>query len=136
MSAVTKKTKYIPAIGRRKTASAQVRLFEAAKTEVIINDKKLSEYFKTDDQIKIVNDAFNTLKLDQEFKVTVLVKGGGLHAQAEAVRHGISRALVERDEASRVPLKKEGFLKRDPRSKERNKPGLRGARRAPQWSKR
>jgi small subunit ribosomal protein S9 len=129
---------YLQAIGRRKTATAQVRVSDASKMKFTVNGKEgLSEYFTTDDMIKIVNDPFTKLKLDRKFEVSVVVRGGGLHAQAEAVRHGIARCFVKLSaEALRSPLKKEGFLKRDPRKKERKKPGLRKARKSAQWSKR
>jgi len=81
-------------------------------------------------------DSLTKAKIAQKFKITVVVKGGGVHSQAEAVRHGIARILNEYDNALRPNLKKLGFLKRDPRAKERRKFGLKKARKAPQWSKR
>lgn len=131
-----KENKYIGAIGRRKTATAQVRITPSKSRKIAINDRPLEEYFPVSEYQKKVNAPFDTAELDIEFTVTVVVKGGGNSAQAEAVRHGISRALIEYKEELRIPLKKSGFLKRDPRSKERKKPGLRKARKAPQWSKR
>ena len=131
-----KKGEYIATIGRRKTATAQVRLSEAKARKVTINGRDFEDYFKTADQRRIVLDAMQRTKTPEQFEISVLVKGGGLHAQAEAVRHGIARAMTVLDSAYRSPLKKFGFLKRDPRSKERKKFGLRGARRRPQWSKR
>lgn len=129
--------RYIEAVGRRKTAVARVRLFEASKADYVINeDKDLSTYFPTNELKDIVKDPIVSSELPVKFKVTVHVSGGGIHAQAEAVRHGIARCLVKFDEELRKDIKKAGFLKRDPRMKERKKPGLRKARRAPQWSKR
>ncbi len=126
--------KYIEGIGRRKTSTARVRIYEASKNSFIVNDKELDEYFKTEAQIKTAKEALEVST--QKFKVTVKVKGGGLPSQAEAVRHGLARALVKFDPTLRAELKERGYLKRDPRKKERKKFGLKKARRAPQWSKR
>lgn len=130
------KKRYIEAIGRRKTAVARVRITEAGKAKFIVNDKDSDSYFKTDELRAITRDALSKSKLPVKFSVSALVKGGGIHAQAEALRHGITRALVEYDEELRGKLKKLGFLKRDPRMKERKKFGLKKARKSPQWSKR
>lgn len=126
--------KYIETIGRRKTATARVRLTAATKASYLVNDKELATYFPTQELQKIVTDPFKIT--DKAYAVSVHVKGSGIHSQAEAVRHGISRALVVEDESDKTTLKQEGFLKRDPRSKERRKFGLKKARKAPQWSKR
>lgn len=131
----TKKT-YIESIGRRKTATARVRLSHATKTSYEINGKDLATYFPTGELQKIITDAFATLESKTHYAVSVKVTGGGIHAQAEAVRHGIARSLVKEDEAQKTTLKKAGYLKRDPRSKERRKFGLKKARKSPQWSKR
>ena len=133
---MAKESKYIETIGRRKTASARVRMTPSAKFDIIVNGKDLPVYFPTDELRGIVKDAFEAAETGSKYKVTVRVAGGGVHAQAEAVRHGIARALVTEDEELRKKVKKAGFLKRDPRAKERKKPGLRKARRAPQWAKR
>ena len=130
------KKQYIETIGRRKTATARVRLHTASKASYEINGKDLATYFPTAELQKIVTDPFATLDGKHVFAVTVKVTGGGIHAQAEAVRHGISRGIVKEDEDSKASLKGEGFLKRDPRSKERRKFGLKKARKSPQWSKR
>lgn len=127
---------YIEAIGRRKTAVARVRIFEDKKQSFIINERTLEEYFPTRQMQTTVKEAFNEVGLKVQFRVSVHVRGGGPSAQSEALRHGIARALVKKDEELRKTLKKAGFLKRDPRMKERKKPGLKGARKAPQWSKR
>jgi len=132
----TKTEKYIPAIGRRKTSTAQVRITPAKATKIIINEKDLTEYFPVEEQQKIVLSPFKKVEVGKEFEVSVVIKGGGVNAQAEAVRHGISRALTKFNEELRGDLKKLGFLKRDPRRKERKKFGLKKARKAPQWSKR
>lgn len=136
MSPATAKNKYIAAIGRRKTSTAQVRLVPASKTEVVINDKAISIYFPTTELFKTAMGALHTAENVSEYSVTVKVAGGGIHSQAEAVRHGISRALVKIDEEFKTDLKKAGFLKRDARAKERRKFGLKKARKSSQWSKR
>lgn len=130
------KQKYIEAVGRRKTSVARVRMTPAAKNTFHINDKSINEYFKTEAQRIIVSEALNTAKKVEAFHVTVRVTGGGVNSQAEAIRHAIARILIKIEPELRKDLKKEGFLKRDPRAKERRKFGLKKARKAPQWSKR
>ena len=129
-------SKYYQAIGRRKTATARVRLTEAAKTSIIVNGRGADAYFPTKELRLTAGDALAKSKITQKFKISALIRGGGVNAQSEALRHGISRALVEYDQELRKKLKKAGFLKRDPRAKERRKFGLKKARKAPQWSKR
>ena len=129
-------TKYYEAVGRRKTASARVRISEAPKNSITVNDKDVNEYFQTENLQKIATEALAVSKTPGKFKITVKVTGGGINGQAEAVRLGISRALIIDDVLLRGTLKKVGFLKRDPRAKERRKFGLKKARKAPQWSKR
>ena len=131
---MAKGTEYTEAIGRRKTASARVRLTKAKSASMVVNGKTAEEYFKLDNMVKT---AFAPLQiLGATYAVSAKVQGGGLKAQAEAVRHGISRAISELVPEQRKDLKVRGFLKRDPRAKERKKFGLKAARRAPQWSKR
>jgi len=132
----TKDKEYFRGVGRRKTATAVVRLYKAAKNSYKINDKEFTEYFKTAELRKIVTGAFEEVNYAEKFEVIVTTKGGGIHAQAEAVRHGISRALVLFDGELRGVLKKAKMLKRDPRQVERKKFGLKKARKSPQWSKR
>ncbi|HAQ02841.1 TPA: 30S ribosomal protein S9 [Candidatus Nomurabacteria bacterium] len=127
---------YFRAIGRRKTAVAVVRLYKATKTTYKVNGKDFTEYFATPELKKIVTGAFETATPAEKFEVVATTKGGGSHAQAEAVRHGISRALVLYDAELRSSLKKAKMLKRDPRVVERKKFGLKKARKSPQWSKR
>ncbi len=128
-------TRYIEAVGRRKTATARVRITPTTKDAgYVINDRSLAEHFQLESLQQIVAAAF--ADLEQAFDVSVKVTGGGINAQAEAVRHGIARALIEWDKELRGGLKKKGYLKRDPRAKERRKFGLKKARKAPQWSKR
>ncbi len=132
-----KADKYIEAIGRRKTASARVRITPAAKTSYDINGKTIEEYFPTKELQMMASESMKEAKLTEtKFKITVVTKGGGISGQADAVRHGIARALIEYDKELRGKLKKAGLLKRDPRAKERRKFGLKKARKSPQWSKR
>ncbi len=126
--------KYIETVGRRKTSVARVRITPTSKTTFSVNDKELEKYFSTKEMQAIVKQPLVDVK--EKFKITAKIKGGGIHSQAEAMRHGIARALVKNDLELRKGLKKAGFLKRDPRSKERRKFGLKKARKAPQWSKR
>ncbi len=129
-------SQYIEAIGRRKTAAARVRLTEDKANKVIVNDKELKDYFPVNEDQMNVMAPFDVWGNATKFSVTVKVEGGGVSAQSDAVRHGIARALTRYDETTRTVLKQAGFLKRDPRKKERKKPGLKKARKAAQWSKR
>lgn len=128
--------KYIEGIGRRKTAVARVRITPSSKGSVAVNEKTFEEYFLTKDLQRVAEEALKVSEVDSAFDITVHVNGGGIQAQAESVRHGLSRALVEYNPELRGVLKKAGFLKRDPRSKERKKFGLKKARKRAQWSKR
>ena len=128
--------KYFEAVGRRKTAIARVRLHPAAKTSYDINGKSLETYFPVKEMQMNVTDPFTGGKAAEKFHVTVKLSGGGISAQSEALRHGISRALLVYDIQLRGKLKKLGYLKRDPRAKERRKFGFKKARKSPQWSKR
>ncbi len=136
METSTPKKEYYRTVGRRKTSTACVKLVPATKEVITINGKTLKDYFPVNELQVIVTDPIRKSEVPATFTVTATVQGGGFHSQAEAVRHGISRALVEFDEALRTTVKGFGFLKRDPRSKERRKFGLKKARKAPQWSKR
>lgn len=136
MAETKTKTKYIEAVGRRKTSVARARLEEAGKQSFNINGRELAEYFHTVDQQKAVEAPFQEAALPVKFKVSIKVSGGGASSQSGAVRHAISRALENYDSGLRKVLKPKGFLKRDPRMKERRKFGLKKARKAPQWSKR
>ena len=130
-------TAYVEGNGRRKTASARVRISKAKDTSVLVNDKPLAEYFK---HLSLQNSVLSVLGVEDagidSYEVTAHVTGGGLTAQAEAIRLGIARALVEEKADRRSTLKKAGYLKRDPRSVERKKFGLKKARKRPAWSKR
>lgn len=139
-SIITKTTeeRYIEAVGRRKSAIARVRITpnKSSKGSFIINGKSLALYFPIKSVQVTVGEALSKVKSANKFNITILVQGGGTTSQAGAIRHGLSRALVAFDEGWRERLKKAGFLKRDPRAKERRKFGLKKARKAPQWSKR
>jgi small subunit ribosomal protein S9 len=136
MSATTKTEKYIGAVGRRKTSTARVRITPASKTSITINDREFENYFPTAELRNTVKSAFDAVELTQKFEVTARINGGGVSSQADALRHGIARALLGYDINLRGKLKIKGYLKRDPRAKERRKFGLKKARKAPQWSKR
>lgn len=128
--------KYYEAVGRRKTAVARVRITKSDKNLVVVNDRSLESYFPIKEHQMAITDPFIKSKPTEFFSVSAKVNGGGINGQAEAIRHGISRALLEFDLSLRGKLKKLGFLKRDPRAKERRKFGLKKARKSPQWSKR
>lgn len=132
----SKEKKYIEAIGRRKTAIARARLTPSTKSSFEVNNQAVDSYFKVAEQKAMAVAPIGESKLEKKFEITVLVKGGGMNAQAEAVRHAVARALVDFDQELRKGLKKAGYLKRDARAKERRKFGLKKARKAPQWSKR
>ncbi len=123
------------ATGKRKTAVARVFL-RPGKGEIVVNGKTTKEYFYTDSNIIKIDAPLAITKTQGKFDILVTVCGGGICAQAEAVRHGISKALVEYDPEMRPALKKEGFLRRDARMKDRKKYGLRSARARYQFSKR
>lgn len=129
--------KYIEGIGRRKTASARVRLTPAKETKITVNEKTLVDYFQNEAFEKDIMSVLNTEEAGVgDYTITVKVSGSGLSAQSEAVRLGIARALVKEKGDRRSILKPLGFLKRDPRSVERKKFGLKKARKSSQWSKR
>lgn len=128
--------KYIEGIGRRKTAVARVRITPSSKESVIVNEKSVADYFETEELQKIAVEAIKDIELDQKFSISAKIIGGGIKSQAESMRLGTARALVKFNEELRRELKKLGYLKRDPRVKERKKPGLKKARKSPQWSKR
>lgn len=140
-----KSEKYYEAVGRRKTAVARVRIYTKKSTDeskgedralVTVNEKDCGVYFSRPELREIVEAPLRKLKSANRFKATVKVSGGGLNGQAEAVRHGLSRALVLFDANFAKKLKKSGYLTRDPREKERRKYGHKKARKSPQWAKR
>jgi len=128
--------RYFEATGRRKTAVARVRLFTRGEKLFLVNQKPYDLYLPSLELQQIAQSALEKMKCLDRFRIEVKVKGGGFHAQAEAVRHGIARALVIFNPDFRKRLKRVGFLTRDPRMRERKKFGLKRARRAPQWAKR
>jgi len=127
--------KYHYACGKRKTSIASVRLIENGTGKIIVNEQPVEEYFYGI-LIGLIKMPLRLVGKVKDYDISVKVQGGGKSAQAEAVRHGISRTLVESDLLNRPVLKKAGFLTRDSRVKERKKPGLKKARRSPQWAKR
>lgn len=127
---------YYYGVGRRKTASAQVRLYKGEGKIVLINDQVGGRYFSPKELVDTIFEPLTLVGMRKDFDISAHVRGGGMAAQADAVRHGIARALVVFDATLKPALKKVGLLTRDPRAKERKKPGLRRARRAPQFSKR
>ncbi len=132
----TTSKKYIEAIGRRKTAVARVRVtLGGSKASFIVNDKPIEVYFPLAEHQMVARESLTATKTEGA-TVTVQTKGGGIHAQAEAIRLGIARALLVSDKEFRSTLKPAGYLMRDPRKVERKKPGLKKARKSPQWAKR
>jgi small subunit ribosomal protein S9 len=128
---------YIYSVGKRKTAIARVKLFADGKGEVKINERDLTNYFSLKEHVDAFLSPFKVIdSTESNYDLQIKVVGGGVCAQVNACQHGITRALVKEDESRRIVLKRAGFLTRDSRTKERNKPGLKRARRSPQWSKR
>jgi len=122
-------------VGRRKKARARVRLTRGTG-KIIVNGKEPADYFKTEDFTRSALSPLTTVELADQVDITVKAEGGGLNGQAGATRLGIARALEKMDSELRVPLKQEGHMKRDPRSRERKKSGQPGARKRFQFSKR
>ncbi len=133
---VVKPEKYFEAIGRRKTAIARVRIFTKGEKVFLVNEKSYDIYFPDPELQRVAAASLNKMKCFDLFGLSVKVRGGGCHAQAEAIRHGVARALVKFKLDFQKKLKKAGYLTRDSRMRERKKFGLKRARRAPQWSKR
>ena len=130
------KKPYLYGTGRRKSSVARVHLFQNGTGAITINGRDIDEYFGLDTLKVIVRQPLAATETDGKFDILVNVHGGGYTGQAGAIRHGISRALLQADADYRPVLKKAGLLTRDPRMKERKKYGLKAARRAPQFSKR
>ncbi len=126
---------YFYGTGRRKSSVARVRLYNGTG-KIVINDREIDDYFGLETLKLIVRQPLNLTGTLDKFDIVCRVAGGGVTGQAGAIRHGISRALLQFDGELRATLKKAGLLTRDPRMKERKKYGLKGARRAPQFSKR
>jgi small subunit ribosomal protein S9 len=134
--AVPAKTLYFSAIGRRKTAIAKIKLVKNGTGEFLVNNRDFKNYFPTFSLQKIASAPLEVSGLDRKVDVAARILGGGVAAQAQGFSLAIARALVKMDPALKLTLKKQGFLTRDARKKERKKPGLKRARRAPQWQKR
>jgi len=131
----TPEGKYSYGLGKRKTSVAKVRLYKG-KGVIQVNGKSIKDYFAVKTNRDLAKSPLELTGNDKKFDITVLIDGGGNASQAEAIRHGISRALIEADPLTKASLKKAGYLRRDDRIKERKKPGLKKARKAPQFSKR
>ena len=127
---------YFEGIGRRKTATARVRLYPGGSGKILVNDRPLEDYFPRPVDRHHLLEPLKATETEGRFDITVKVKGGGISGQAGAVRLGIARALLKVDPNLRPVLRKGGFLTRDARVKERKKPGLKRARKAPQYTKR
>ncbi len=126
---------YYEGVGRRKTASARVRLYPG-EGNIVVNDKPMGEYFSREGDVLHLLEPLKVTGTAGTFNVSVKVQGGGISGQSGAVRQGIARALLRADPNLRPVLRKGGFLTRDARMKERKKPGLKRARKAPQYTKR
>jgi small subunit ribosomal protein S9 len=127
---------YYYGTGRRKTASAQVRLYPSKELTITVNDLRVDEYFSREADVMFLKTPLRVTATEDMFRISVKVRGGGVSGQAGAVRHAIARALTKADPELRRTLRREGSLTRDPRMKERKKPGLKRARKAPQYTKR
>lgn len=130
------KGKFINTIGRRKTSTARIRLYGNGEGLISVNGFPANEYFKEEDLFVIINQPLKLSGLIKDFNISINIRGGGKKGQAEAARHGISRALLAVNPELRLLFKTKGWITRDARKKERKKPGLKKARRAPQWAKR
>lgn len=131
-----KKGVYIYAVGKRKSAVAQVKLFKNGKGNILINGKDYKEYFPVFQLQEIVSAAVKSVGQSDKLDFQAKVRGGGKIGQAESIRHGMARTLIQLNPNFKRNLRKAGYITRDSRVKERKKPGLKGARRAPQWQKR
>ncbi len=129
-------TPYFYGTGRRKSSVARVRVYANGTGKITINNRDIDDFFGLETLKLIVRQPLATIGSENTFDIVCTVSGGGVTGQAGAIRHGLSRALLQYDENLRGTLKKAGFLTRDPRMKEHKKYGLKGARRAPQFSKR
>lgn len=127
---------YYYAVGRRKTSSAQVRLYPGGEGNITVNGKPYDEYFSRLQDWAELKSPLEETGHDEDVDITVLVNGGGITGQSGAIKHAIARALVEFNEDLRTVLRRGGYLTRDPRMKERKKPGLKRARKAPTYTKR
>ena len=129
------KGKYISTVGRRKRSVARIRLYKKGAGEFVVNNMNVVKYFDAD-AASLIKQPLKLTGHVKDVGISVVVSGGGKKGQADAIRHGIARALVEMDENLKPVMKPKDWLTRDARIKERKKPVLKKARRAPQWSKR
>jgi small subunit ribosomal protein S9 len=127
---------YYEGVGRRKAATARVRIYPGGEGNIVINDRPVAEYFSRSMDIIHLREPLEVTNTQSSYDISVLVNGGGIKGQAGAIRLGIARALLKADPELRPPLRTGGFLTRDARVKERKKPGLKKARKAPQYTKR
>jgi small subunit ribosomal protein S9 len=127
--------RYFEAVGRRKEASARVRII-VGSGKIVVNERPAEQYFPREGDIIQLQEPLRVTETEGKYDVSVMVNGGGVAGQLDAVRHGISRALLKTDPETRLALRKAGLLTRDPRAKERKKAGLKRARKAPQYTKR
>jgi len=128
--------RYFEAVGRRKTSTARVRLFPGGTGQITVNEKPGPEYFPRVGDYARVTAPLRVIGQDGKFNITIKVEGGGATGQAEATRQGVARALLRMNDDLRKPLRRAGYLTRDSREKERKKPGLKRARKAPTYTKR
>jgi small subunit ribosomal protein S9 len=128
--------RYYEGVGRRKAATARVRIYPGGDGNIVINDRPIDEYFNRTMDVIHLKEPLEVTNTQDRYDISVLVAGGGIKGQAGAIRLGIARALLEADPELRPPLRRGGFLTRDARVKERKKPGLKKARKAPQYTKR
>ena len=136
MAQAATQQEYYYGTGRRKSAIAKVHLYLDDGGPVLVNGKPMEEYFNWEPWRSTITEPFKAAEVTGRFRMTATVVGGGVHAQAEAIRHGIARALVTYDQTLKPPLRRHGLLTRDSRIKESKKYGLKRARRAPQYTKR
>jgi small subunit ribosomal protein S9 len=128
--------RYYEGVGRRKAATARVRIYPGGDGNIVVNDRPLDDYFRRPMDVIHLKKPLELTGTGDNYDISVLVQGGGIKGQAGAIQLGISRALLEADPELRPPLRQGGYLTRDARVKERKKPGLKKARKAPQYTKR
>jgi len=127
---------YYEGVGRRKAATARVRIYPGGEGNIVVNDRSLEDYFSRPMDVLLLRRPLQETGTEEHYDISVLVEGGGIKGQAGAVQLGIARALLKADPELRPTLRHGGYLTRDARVKERKKPGLKKARKAPQYTKR
>ena len=128
--------KYYEGVGRRKAATARVRIYPGGEGNIMVNDRPVEDYFQRPMDVILLRKPLEATETEGRYDISVLVEGGGIKGQAGAIQLGIARALLDADPELRPPLRHGGYLTRDARVKERKKPGLKKARKAPQYTKR